>query len=204
MIQISLLRSWDTRLPTIDKKSTKSAKPKPLTPSFTSPFDPTSLGGSRRPRGLTSFTLGTGPTTGLLFALGADSRVHTYAVPGLIPQTQGYAHENMQTNSFYVRVAVSPCGNWLASGSNGTGSVFLYDVSNALRPSKMTPTHASAGVELRGQKGEVGAVDWAEGMLATCADDGSVRVWRPDVDVYRGCIEEPEESKWNWAWSLGE
>jgi len=169
-----------------------------------SSFDPTTLHGARRPRGLTSFTLGTGLTAGLLFALGADSRVHTYTVSDLMPQTAGYQHEKMQTNSFYVRVAVSPCGNWLSSGSNGTGGVFLYDVSNASRPSQMTATCASAGVELRGQKGEVGAVDWAEGMLATCADDGSVRVWRPDVDVYRTCKGKPEECKWDWAWALEE
>jgi len=57
------------------------------------------------------------------------------------------------------------------------------------------------GIELKGQRGEVGALDWADGMLATCADDGSVRIWRPDVDVYRKCLQEPEESKWEWCWS---
>jgi denticleless len=66
----------------------------------------------------------------------------------------------------------------------------------------MTPSYASAAVELRGQSGEVGALDWAEGMLATCADDGSVRVWRPDVDVYNRCKADPEEAKWEWCWSV--
>ena len=56
-------------------------------------------------------------------------------------------------------------------------------------------------MELRGQTGEVGAMDWADGMLATCADDGTVRVWRPDVDVARQCAEDPEEMKWSWSWA---
>lgn len=74
----------------------------------------------------------------------------------------------------------------------------MFDVGNAARPFAV-PEKA---VELRGQKGEVGALDWADGMLATGADDGTVRVWRPDVEVYRSCIEDPEEKKWDWSWSV--
>jgi len=74
----------------------------------------------------------------------------------------------------------------------------LFDVSNAYRPSH---AREGAGVGFKGQVGEVGAVDWAQGMLATCADDGTVRVWRPDVEVYNHCVEKPEESKWDWSWS---
>lgn len=60
----------------------------------------------------------------------------------------------------------------------------------------------STAVELKGQVGEVGALDWAEGMLATCADDGSIRVWRPDLETYKSCVEQPEDKKWEWSWSL--
>ena len=56
-------------------------------------------------------------------------------------------------------------------------------------------------VHLKAQSGEVGAVDWAEGSLATCADDGTVRIWRPDIDVYRRCQSSPDDEQWNWAWS---
>jgi denticleless len=108
----------------------------------------------------------------------------------------------MQTNSFYVRVATSPCGNWLASGGAAAGSAFLYDVGNAARALYSPPPY-SRGIQLRGQTGEVAAVDWADGMLATCADDGTVRVWRPDSDTYTKCVKDPEESKWDWAWSVG-
>jgi denticleless len=188
-------------MPDTDTKAKKSTTPTSVVPTFASPFDPTTIHGSRRPRGLTSLINGIGPTSNLLFALGADSRVHTYGSSQLTPQINVYTHENMQINSFYVRLALSPCGRWLASGSTGTGSAFLYDVGDAIRPSMCDVTSASLGVELKGQRGEVGAIDWAEGMLATCADDGSVRVWRPDVDVYHKCIDDPEESKWQWAWA---
>lgn len=106
----------------------------------------------------------------------------------------------MKTNSFYVRVATSPCGRWLASGAAAAGSVFLYDISNAARAARDTSPPAR-GVQLAGQTGEVAALDWADGMLATCADDGTVRVWRADEEVYSRCRKDPEESKWEWAFS---
>jgi denticleless len=76
--------------------------------------------------------------------------------------------------------------------------VFLFDVSNASRVGRDLVGEA---VEMRGQKGEVGAVDWAEGCLASCADDGTVRVWRPDVEVHSECVELPEERQWDWSWA---
>jgi len=84
------------------------------------------------------------------------------------------------------------------------GSAFLYDIGNAARMS-CTFEHEehSRGVQLRGQTGEVAAVDWADGVLATCADDGTVRVWRPDEDVKSKCAKDPEESKWEYAWCVG-
>ena len=60
--------------------------------------------------------------------------------------------------SFYVKTAFSPCGTHLASGSRD-GEVYVW--------------HA----------GEVSAVDWSPaefGCLASCADDGTARVWAVD------------------------
>jgi denticleless len=194
----SILRCWDLRVQTTSKR-TRVAKHKIPTCIYSSAIDPTTLRGSRRPRGIISLTSGSGPTAGLLFGLGADSRIHTYAFPSLSPQPSEFADQSLQASSFYVGIAVSPCGKWLASGSAGKeGKGFLFDVSNAYRPSH---AREGAGVGFKGQVGEVGAVDWAQGMLATCADDGTVRVWRPDVEVYNHCVEKPEESKWDWSWS---
>ena len=197
-----ILRYWDLRMPTSTKKA-KSAKAKPATEVYTSATDPTILHGSLRPRGIVSLAKGTGPTAGLVFALGADSRVHTYALPSLTPLKTEYTDANMQSNSFYVGLALSPCGRWLASGGTGKqGRTFLFDVSNAALPS--STAMPQTGVELGAQLGEVGAVDWTSTTLASCADDGTVRVWRPDIEMYRRCKEQPEEQRWDWSWAIGE
>ncbi|KIP09174.1 hypothetical protein PHLGIDRAFT_67970, partial [Phlebiopsis gigantea 11061_1 CR5-6] len=205
-----ILRQWDIRF--IDNRRKSKRKdpgrvdviPKP---SHLSDTDPTTYSGTRRARGVTSLTQGSGPSRGLIFALANDSRVHTYDLGSLEPlsgQTDdtgadpwSYGHGNMRTNSFYVRVALSPCGQWLASGGAANGSVFLFDISAGTRERR-----AMARVELHGQRGEVGAVDWAEGILATCADDGTVRVWRPDLVTARECQDEPDKMKWNWSWAV--
>lgn len=194
---ISILRCWDLRLP-LTSTNKYSCKPKPTNSTAT---DPTTLNGSR-PRGIMSLTQGTGPTAGLLFALAADSRIYTYATSSTLNplSSHTFSHKNMQTHSFYVRIATSPCGRWLVSGGAGAGSAFLYDIGNASSMSQYEGH--SSGVQLRGQTGEVAAVDWADGMLATCADDGTVRVWRPDGDVKRRCAKDPEELKWEYAWSI--
>ncbi|KAJ3504001.1 hypothetical protein NLJ89_g8172 [Agrocybe chaxingu] len=193
-----ILRYWDLRQSTTTRK-TKSAKRLPPTELYCSPVDPTMLHGSRRSRGIISMTCGTGPTAGLIFALGADSRIHAYDLPTLTAQRAASEHENLQTNSFYVGVSVSPCGRWLGCGGSGTtGNSFLFDVENAARPASIR----QKGVELIGQKGEVGAVDWAQDMFATCTDDGTVRIWRPDIGTRRKCAQQPEESRWDWSWAM--
>ncbi|KAF8974630.1 WD40 repeat-like protein [Flammula alnicola] len=193
-----ILRYWDLRKPSSPRKA-KASKPAVPSDLYSSPIDPTTLCGSRRPRGIISLASGTGPTAGLIFGIGADSRVHTYDLPTLTAQSNTFSHEHLQTSSFYVGLSVSPCGRWLACGGSGnTGNSFLFDAENACRPGSIT----QRGVELRGQTGEVGAVDWAQNMLATCTDDGTVRVWRPDLEMHVKCLENSEESKWDWSWSM--
>lgn len=157
------------------------------------------LCGSRRPRGIIGLASGTGPSASLVFAIGADSQIHTYDLPTLMPLGTTLHHEKLRTLSFYVGLSVSPCGRWLACGGSGTeGNSFLFDVENACRP---IISQNRKGVELMGRIGEVGAVDWAQNMLATCTDDGNVRIWRPDVTTHRWCQSQPEES-WDWSWAV--
>lgn len=163
-------------------------------------MDPTTFHGSKRPRGIISLAKGFGPTAGLVFGLGQDSRIHTYTLPSLVSQAIGYVDDALQSTSFYAGLALSPCGNWLACGaSNPKSSSFLFEVSEAGRSRR--PVEAERAIELPGTAGEIGAVDWADGSLATCADDGTVHVWRPDIKVYRQCQEKPDEARWDWSWS---
>jgi denticleless len=192
-----MLRLWDLRQATPASKAKKSPKKRAaIQPAAMSAFDPTTIEGGRRARGLASIVSGTGPTYGLLFGLGVDSRVHTYAASTLLPLSPKgtFKHPNMNTNSFWVRLAISPDGRSIVSGSSVTdkaASAFLFDVSQAAMaaPSILPDT---TGVELHGQKGEVGGVDWAQDMLATCTDDGTVRVWRFDPETRQRCDLEAD------------
>ncbi|KAG7097172.1 hypothetical protein E1B28_004547 [Marasmius oreades] len=193
-----ILRCWDLRFMASTKKS-KATQNRRTLYFRSSPMDPTTLHNSRRARGILSLAAGTGPTSDLIFALGADSRIHTYTSSTLEPLRINYTHPSLRTNSsFYLGISVSPCGRSLASGSTGIqGSAFLFDISNAAR----TFPRAEPGVKLSAQIGEIGPVDWADGMLATCADESTVRIWRPDIEVYRSCLENPTEKKWDWSWA---
>jgi denticleless len=197
----SVLREWDIRLP-----SQKSKLPKRQTrPVQMSLLDPTiefDSSSSRRARGITSVSVGTGPTEGLLFALANDSKIHTFNADTLAPISYStFSHETMRTNSFYVKSAISPCGRWIVTGSSDR-KAFLYDVSNASRSFELSPWEGKCSVvELGGSRTEVGAVDWGQDIFATCYDR-TVRVWRPDLETRRLCERDPEEQRWNWSWAM--
>ncbi|CCM02813.1 uncharacterized protein FIBRA_04925 [Fibroporia radiculosa] len=210
-----ILRKWDLRLPIeTTGKSKKPAKTRTSSVCISS-CDPTTFQGVRRARGIVSLESGRGPTAGLLYALGTDARIHTYSATSLEPLS-GYrsdsladdpfvfSHPELQTNSFYVHLALSPCGRWLACGSATGGRAFLFDVSNTASAGYVRHDRHNLqedAVVLRGQMGEVGALDWAEGSLATCADDTTVRIWRPDIERAGICVEGSEEMKWTWSWA---
>ena len=210
-ILIRIIRKWDLR--SIQSSPTKRKKPAPVIPVDEAIIDFTTVSSEsptaghifspRRARGICSLALGSGSTVGEVFALGNDSRVHTYnalgafGTPLSIPQaSRTYSHRHMATNSFYVHVAVSPCGRWLASGG-ANGSAFVFDVADR---SECEGTGGLKGVELKGQEGEVGALDWSSDSLATCADDGTVRIWRPDVIKHQECLRRPQEAELDWTW----
>ena len=195
-----VLREWDVRLPSLKsklpKRQTRPVQMTPLDPTVE--FDSSS---SRRARGITSLSVGTGPTEGLLFALANDSNIHTISADTLTPiSTSTFSHETMLTNSFYVKSAISPCGRWIVAGSSDR-KAFLYDVSNASRNFEISPWEGKCGVvELGQNRCEVGAVDWGHNIFAACFDR-AVRVWRPDIETRKLCERDPEEQKWNWSWA---
>ncbi|KAF8268292.1 WD40-repeat-containing domain protein [Lactarius quietus] len=169
-----ILRLWDLRQP-VSAPQAKGPK-RPVQPVTMSAFDPTITEGARRARGLASVVAGTGPTT-----------VHTYAASTLLPLSQKgtFKHPNMNTNSFWVRLALSPDGKSLVSAS-----AFLFDVSRiALAAPAILPDLG------------VGGVDWAHDMLATCSDDGTVRVWRRDPEIRQEC-DVNADARWEWTWGI--
>ncbi|OBZ76265.1 Denticleless A [Grifola frondosa] len=183
-----ILHLWDLRLPTSTYRKAKKvskALPKAI---YTSSSDPTTYHGTHG----RAASRPSHPAAALPRACSTRHSAHDGVDPW------AHTHAQMQTNSFYVHLASSPCGRWLASGSAGDGRAFLFDVASTASAGRAKEGYnwgELEGVELRGQTGEVGALDWADGMLATCADDGTVRVWRPDVDVYRECEKDEKEMR---------
>lgn len=130
---------------------------------------------SRRPRSVNALV--ESPTTGDLFALCGDSKIHTlrpaYAAVGhtdgqteepdlaaILPGT--YTDPNLLVSSFYLRASVSPDGNSLACGS-GRGGVMTWDVNG--KPDsrgEIKATRLSLGVH--GDR-EVSAIDWGHDMV---------------------------------------
>ena len=95
------------------------------------------------------------------------------ARPSLGPTAQFGGHA---ATSFYVKVAFAPDGTHVASGSCDK-RVYVWQAD---RP-------GDGPYALDGHGGEVTGLDWAAGdfgRMASCADDGSLRVWsvrRPDT-----------------------
>lgn len=90
----------------------------------------------------------------LFLSRGLSSPMHTFSAPALL------------SSSFYVRLALSPCGRFLAAGSSGlSGSTSIFDVS-APSARRIYGDTRDAGVVLNGHTAEVGAVDWAHDTVS--------------------------------------
>lgn len=101
-------------------------------------------------------------------------------------------------------MGISPCGQYLATGS-GKGGVVTFDLTTPhLTSSQRVGSSATLGLgESVGfwpgdRTREVSAVDWGKDCLAACADDLVTRIWRSDVDVARGLRED--KGKWGYEW----
>ncbi|KAF0713049.1 hypothetical protein As57867_004533, partial [Aphanomyces stellatus] len=82
------------------------------------------------------------------------------------PVSKYYGHKN---SSFYVKSGFSPDSDFIVSGSVDQ-NVYIWDVQS---------TGAPAAV-LCGHQGEVSSVAWCKSdftKIASCSDDGTVRVW---------------------------
>jgi denticleless len=155
------IKIWDPRFNT-------RATPQPLA---TLP-DPTAI--SKRARGIHSMV--EQPSTGDLHILTGTGRVHVVRPSAMgdlreAIQPVEYYHDQLRS-SFWMRLAFSPCGRYLAGGS-ASGGVMTWDTS-------LRGTRSSAGIlkEIRAtrlglgpsaytaREREVSAVDWGHDMVS--------------------------------------
>ncbi len=130
--------------------------------------DPTVSGAkpSRRPRSVNA--LCEDPRSGDLYTLCGDSKIHVLRpsaanagdpLEAIMPYK--YAHPNLLTRSFYIRMALSSDGRYLACGSSHAG-VMTWDTSHARHS---TDVCASSLAVPSTSTPEVIAVDWGKDMV---------------------------------------
>ena len=139
----------------------------------------------KRPHGLTSLTLS--PCGRRLATSSLDNHVYEF---DFYAPSEGAKQFNTPVSSFYAKVAYSPSGLHLVSGSS-LPHVNVFDTSMPQCDGGIDPVQ-----RLEGHSQGVFAVDWAphDDQLASCSDDGSTRLWtvqpnRPQVKRRRA-VEE--------------
>ncbi len=131
------------------------------------------LQGSRE-RSFTSFCIDSGGST--IYAANANNRIYSFNLVNFssIP-VQVYDAPDYESNSFFIKLALSPDDQYLASGSY-QDSTFIWS------------TNRRGGCfKLPGHFGEVTAVSWTEDSrgrpsLLSAGEDGYVNLWKEAVD----------------------
>ena len=169
---VSIVKLWDLRFPASEKKT-----PKPSAMAWGELPDPTTncANPSRRARSVNALV--ESPTTGDLFAMCGDSKIHALRpacarspdeaidTQAILPRT--YTDPNLRVSTFYLRASISPDGKYLACGST-YGGVMSWDV-NGKTDSKgeVKATRLSFG---KREDTEVSAIDWGHDMVCPLYD----------------------------------
>ncbi|KAJ2722303.1 hypothetical protein GGI07_003385 [Coemansia sp. Benny D115] len=132
-----------------------------------------SLAPQGRARGLSSLALDTSGSR--LYAACNDGRVYVHGVQAL----QGAGPLGMleapafECRGFGAGVAVGGLGGAFVAAGSATGAVVLWEVD------RLGCASGGRRVVLRGHTREAGSVAWnpARTQLASCADDGTMRLW---------------------------
>ncbi|KZW03910.1 WD40 repeat-like protein [Exidia glandulosa HHB12029] len=184
-----MLKKWDIRY---HASASQDASPHIISlPCEETTLDPTVAPGSR-PRGISNLLWN--ERAAAILGLSVNGRIYGYPTffpsqPSFRPLTLGGPGSGK--SSFFVRMAQSPCGRWVAAGST-LGVVHAYDIASG------------GGVVLQKHKDEVHGIDWASDGLALASDDMTVSVWRHDPEVAQTCREDPETMAWKWHWARRE
>ena len=173
----SIVKLWDIRFPA---PSPRTLDPRPTCMPFGELPDPTLIGKSpsRRPRSINSLV--ECPVTGDLYALTGDSKIHTLRPSAYTSVSNDLIHPeaiqpgcftdpHMLVSSFYIRLAISSDGKYLASGSC-RGGIMTWDTTPR-QTGQPRATRLSMGVGgiacPDGREREVSAVDWGKDLVGS-------------------------------------
>ena len=166
-LMTSIVKLWDLRFPATEKKT-----PKPSVVAWGELPDPTTncANPSRRARSVNALV--ESPTTGDLFAMCGDSKIHALRPAcartsdeemdhqAILPRT--YTDPELRVSTFYLRASVSPDGKTLACGSS-QGGIMAWDLNGKV-DTKGEVKATRLGFGGRADT-DVGAIDWGHDMV---------------------------------------
>ena len=137
---IRSIKYWDVR-----KHGTyfKHDYPSPLQTSKYTPI-------TRRAHGMTSMALS--PDGRSLFALSSDNNIYMYNTTVLGHPVERFGACDFACSSYYIKISVSPDGNYIAAGSSK--DLYVWEIN---RPQKRP-------LIFQGHEREVTGVDWAKDL----------------------------------------
>ncbi|KAJ1859869.1 hypothetical protein LPJ73_001647 [Coemansia sp. RSA 2703] len=144
-------------------------------------------------RGIASLALD--PDGTRIYAPCNDSRIHVHNSLRI-----GESIAQLQAPEFVCRgfssgAAASSCGRYLAAGS-ATGAVVVWELD------RFGTNSSNRRAVLEGHMRDAGCVAWnpQRTQLASCADDGLMRLWDLDADeVERGKADVASRCRWGFA-----
>ena len=92
------------------------------------------------------------PTGDRLYASCSNDHIYEFN-SNTLHQTNTFSNTSYESNSFYIKIDVSVCGNFVASGSRD-GDVHIWQVQDA-----------SQQAVLKGHRAEVSSVSWSKKEL---------------------------------------
>ncbi|GBC05532.1 hypothetical protein RclHR1_06280005 [Rhizophagus clarus] len=150
----SIIKYWDLR------NQDASSSPTPVQTSVNGSF-------AKRPHGISDLILDKSGTR--LFANSTDNYVYMYDAANLGAPIGHFTSQPYRCSSFYIRLACSPDGRYIASGSSDK-SIYIWEVDFP----------GAEPVVLKAHENEVTSLSWSNDIetIASCSDDTTLRIWR--------------------------